>query len=94
MASVASDGMESRFSEYGINANCIAWNQDRRGTENKACRLMPCADEPRCHTKPKALIPYQALRSWIVKKSTRESALFYMVRQSEVKSNTNSTEED
>jgi hypothetical protein len=22
--------MESRFSEYGINANCIVWNQDRR----------------------------------------------------------------
>ena len=32
-------------------------------------------------------MPYQALRSWIVKKSTRESALFYMVSQSEAKSN-------
>ena len=38
-----------------------AWNQDRRGTENTACRLMPYADKPQfhtirlanwCHTKP------------------------------------------
>ena len=56
MESATCCGMESRFSEYGINANCIVWNQDRRGTENTACRLMPCADEPRCHTTPKALI--------------------------------------
>ena len=47
-------GMESRFSEHGINANCIVWNQERRGTENTACRLMPYADEPQFHTIRKA----------------------------------------
>ena len=54
MESATCCGMESRFSEYGINANCIVWNQERRGTENTACRLIikrervcACASEPR-----------------------------------------------
>jgi hypothetical protein len=28
----------------------IVWNQERRETENTACRLMPYADEPQFHT--------------------------------------------
>ena len=32
------------------NPSQTVWNQDRRKTENTACRLMPYADEPQFHT--------------------------------------------
>ena len=51
-------GMESRFSEYGIDANCIVWNQDAVNTPS----VMPFAygnsihTKVWCHTKPAAWI--------------------------------------
>ena len=58
MESATCCGMESMRS--------IVWNQERRETENTACRLMPCADEPQFHTICCANWCHtQALRSWI-----------------------------
>ena len=60
MESATCCGMESRFSEYGINANCIVWNQEWRErriqpigwchTPNGQFHTIRCANW--CHTKP------------------------------------------
>ena len=68
------NGMESTRS--------VAWNQDRRVREDPL-RGMPYTDEPQCHTTPKALIPCQALRSWIKNPRSKERGFFWWpVRES------------
>ena len=69
---------------YGISSQTSmessrsdVWNQERRGTRNTALRLMPYTDEPRCHATPKALIPYQALRSWIKITAFLKAVIFW-----------------
>ena len=61
-------GMES----FGRNV----WNQDRR-ERNARCRVMPYALRAMPYNAPCALIPYQALRSWINKKTNRSSSFYF-----------------
>ena len=52
---------------YGINTECCM-ESSRRGTRNTAWRLIPYADEPRCHTVRRAHWFHTKPAAWITKK--------------------------
>ena len=70
-------GMESRFSEYGINAkHCM----ESRTKGNGEYSLSADAIRGRAaipYNSLRELMPYQALRSWINKKTNQSSSFYF-----------------
>ena len=93
MESATCCGMESRLGEHGINANCIVWNQEQRETEKYTLSRDARPDEVGIpytlkrdamrgraaipYNSQSELMPYQALRSWINKKTNRSSSFYF-----------------
>jgi hypothetical protein len=77
MESATRCGMESRFSEHGINAkHCMESRTKGNGEYSLSADAMR-GQAAIPYNSLCELMPYQALRSWINKKTNRSSSFYF-----------------